>query len=344
MPTYIQALASKPKKIDDFGDAVKKAQDDVKDTESDYRKVAKDLKRTWTGDASDKFQQAAHNSNRTIGQIANQLGNTQIAADVGSMQMHATVQMISNVKRTAETAGYVVTPAPMAIIGPRQQAQIAAATLPPAQAALIAGFQVGALMINGQLYAMITMLTMEDVGTAARIHMSAVVMRTLAVTLGGGNKALLPPRKLKDDPYKRGNFWKKTKTDAWDRSRDQTADRQRRDGRPVDGLVYDPNDANYDRGDLEYRPSDVGHPAGWEFRDQAAAGRLWGVDRNSFNRDYNHPDFIMEGRPENRSHQFEADDPNRVSSWVPYHYGRYGEPPAPTVSNINYNQLRLGNA
>jgi hypothetical protein len=67
------------------------------------------------------------------------------------------------------------------------------------------------------------------------------------------------------------------------------------------------------------------------------------VSRRDFRDDYNHPDFIMEGATENRSHKYESTS-DELSEWIPYHFDKYGDPPPPSVPNVDYSKLNLGNA
>lgn len=342
MPTFPQALSSKPGEFGDFGGAVNTAGSAVKQTSSGYKRAARSIEKSWTGDASDQFQQAARNAANAMSQVQTQLETTEQAAKAGGQMMNVTQKALETTKKSTETAGFRVLPAPFVMIGQIhiQQAQAAA---PYGTAPIIAGYTATAGAITGQLVALTTTLTMQDVGTAATINATGLAMRMLAVALDGGNKALLPATKVTQDRYVRPGFRSDTVKDAWKKSKRDTEARQDAAGFPRDGMTYDPHDDDFSRGPLENRPSDVGHPPGWEFRDQYSAARLWGVRRSDFRNDYNHPDFIMEGQPENRSHRFESTS-DELSEWIPYHFNKYGDPPPPSVPNVDYSKLNLGNA
>lgn len=184
MPTFQQAIDSKPGKFEDFGGDLTDAADKVKSARRAYTKQIDNFRGSdqsvkWKGDDSEALMRQVDrlaltaNTNRVMTEAA---GN---ALKVLGTTMKATAEALDQAEDTADKAGFRVLPAPFVMPGPRhyQQASQAGVAAP----GIIAAYWSIAGVYTSALWAGMTALQTQDAGAAAQLQGFAMSLGTTDV-------------------------------------------------------------------------------------------------------------------------------------------------------------------
>ncbi|MFG3342540.1 hypothetical protein [Glycomyces sp. NPDC048151] len=187
MPTFQQATASKPGKLEDFGGDLTAAADDVKAARRAYTKQIDNFRgtadsssgRMWKGDDAEALARQVDrlaltaNTNRVMTEAA---GN---ALKVLGTTMKATAEGLDQGKDMAEKAGFKVLDVPFVVPGPRHYQQAANAGY--GAPAVIAAYWSIAGVYTSALISGLVALNGQDAGASAQLQGFAMSLGTTDV-------------------------------------------------------------------------------------------------------------------------------------------------------------------
>ncbi|MDA1361675.1 YwqJ-related putative deaminase [Glycomyces luteolus] len=175
-------MSSKTGEFGDYAGDVRSAQGKLDDFEDGRKNIVDGLKSDWQGDDYNSLSDDSDELTQHCMATGLKMDAAAIALQTGGAAMTAMVQAMESLDRTAKGIGYTVTPLPMALIGPRIQAQISAAG--PGAPALLAAYQSIAITFSTFLRGLSTAITVQDNATGVGLQQITNSMRPLTSKFG----------------------------------------------------------------------------------------------------------------------------------------------------------------
>jgi uncharacterized protein YukE len=327
MPTFKQAIDSEPRKFGEYGDDLSNAAEELDSLYKKYESQVDGLSGSWQGDDYDALKDAARALHRNSMDTKAKLQAASTALRTNGAIMVGLCNVLTQTKRSFESAGFKVHDVPFCWLGMQQQQQVSS-TPPPGNAALFATYSGIAVGATTFLNTQFGLLMAQDTTAAAALHTLGLLMRDLGSALGSVNHNQVRNRikSVDDDPGQRpGTF----REDTYKRALDNTE--KDPNGDPIDWHSRNPIDEN------ARDTWDMGHPYGYESRKHEQVARLWESKMRSMGLDprdevldrHNEAEYILESTATNRSHVGEA--PDAVNYWVDMYDKKYGPPLSPSV-------------
>jgi hypothetical protein len=182
MPTFQQAMTSKTGEFGDYAGDVRTAQNKLDEFDDERKGIVDGLQSDWQGDDYNALRDDSNELTLHCTATSLKMDAAAVALQSGGATMTITVETLETVDRTAKGIGFTVTPMPMAMIGPRIQAQISAAG--PGAPALAAAYQAAAMSFTMGLRGLTTAITVQDNVTGVGVQQIANTMRPLTSKSG----------------------------------------------------------------------------------------------------------------------------------------------------------------